>query len=84
MPASQTYRQDREIIGRLLIGYGEMQFDLCKCIAMGLNDLDMAFKTMFSVRGETSRIDLAEAMGQKVYASLGLAGSFHERFSPRY
>ena len=78
MPASQTYRRDREIIGRLLIGYGEMEFDLCNCIAMGLNDLDMAFKTMFRVRGETSRIDIADAMGQKVYACLGLASSFHD------
>jgi hypothetical protein len=78
MPASQKFRQDREIIGRLLIGYGELEFDLCNCISMGLNDLDMGFKTMFRVRGETSRIDLAEAMGQKIYASLGLGPPFHD------
>jgi hypothetical protein len=71
-------RQEREIIGRLLIAYLEAEFDLCNCIAMGLGDLDMAFKAMFRLRGETSRIDVAEAMGQKVYVSLGLGSQFHE------
>jgi hypothetical protein len=78
MAASQRYGQERQVIGRLLIEYGEMEFDLCNCIAMGLNDLDMAFKTIFRIRGETSRIDIADAMGQKIYTSLGLGASFHD------
>jgi hypothetical protein len=74
----RKFRQEREIIGRLLIGYGEMELDLCNCIAMGLDDLDMTFKTMFRPRGETLRIDIAEAMGQKIYTSLGLGPAFHD------
>jgi hypothetical protein len=38
----------------------------------------MALKAMFRARGETSRIDIAEAMGQKVYVSLGVGEAFHE------
>jgi hypothetical protein len=78
MPASQKFQQEREIIGRLLIGYGEMELDLCNCISTGLNDLDMTLKAMFRARGETLRIDIAEAMGQKVYVSLGLGVAFHD------
>jgi hypothetical protein len=55
-----------------------MELDLCHCIAQGIGDLDMALKAMFRARGETSRIDIAEAMGQKVYVSLGIGAAFHE------
>jgi hypothetical protein len=78
MLASQKFQQEREIIGRLLIGSGEMELDLCNCVSMGINDLDMTLKAMFRARGETLRIDIAEAMGQKVYVSLGLGAPFHD------
>ena len=67
-----------EIIGRLVVGYGEIELGLCHCIAQGIGDLDMALKAMFRARGETSRIDIAEAMGQKVYVSLGIGAAFRE------
>jgi hypothetical protein len=78
MPAFQKFGKEREIIGRLLVGYGEMELDLCNCVSMGIDDLDMTLKAMFRARGETSRIDIAEAMGQKVYTSLGLGTAFHD------
>jgi hypothetical protein len=78
MTTRQRFQSERDIIGRLLVGYGEMELDLCNCVAMGINDLDMVLKAMFRPRGETSRIKIAEAMGQKVYMSLGLGESFNE------
>ena len=78
MPAFQKFRLEGEIIGRLVVGYGEMELDLCHCIAQGIGDLDMALKAMFRARGETSRIDITEAMGQKVYVSLGIGATFRE------
>lgn len=74
----RKFQRERNVIGRLLVGYGEMELDLCHCIAMGIDDLDMALKAMFRPRGETSRIDIAEAMGQKVYTSLALSKPFDE------
>jgi hypothetical protein len=78
MAASQKFRKEREIIGRLLVEYGEMELDLCHCISMGIDDLDMTLKAMFRTRGERSRIEIAEAMGQKVYAALGLGPAFNK------
>ena len=74
----RQFQREHDVIGRLLVGYGEMELDLCSFIAMGIDDLDMALKSMFHPRRETSRIDIAEAIGQKVYASLGLAAPFNE------
>jgi hypothetical protein len=68
--STNKLRQEREIIGRLLVEYGEMELDLCNCVAMGIDDLDMALKAMFRARGETLRIDISEAIEQKVYVSL--------------
>ena len=78
MTTRQRFRCERDIIGRLLVGYGEMELDLCNCVAMGIDDLDMVLKAMFRPRGETSRIEIAEAMGQKVYTSLGLGKPFNK------
>jgi hypothetical protein len=61
--STNKLRQEREIIGRLLVEYGEMELDLCNCVAMGIDDLDMALKAMFRARGETLRIDIAETKG---------------------
>jgi hypothetical protein len=77
----RKFQRERNIIGRLLVGYGEMELDLCNCVAMGIDDLDMTLKAMFRARGESLRVEIAEAMGQKVYASLGLSKPFDEALS---
>jgi hypothetical protein len=73
MPTSQKFQQEREIIGHLLMRYGEMELDVCNCVSMGLDDLDMTLKAMFRARGETLRIDIAEAMGKRSTSLWGLA-----------
>jgi len=60
MPAFVRYPEEAAIIGRLLAGYGELEFDLCLCVGHARGDMDMAFKAMFRPRGETQRIDIAD------------------------
>jgi hypothetical protein len=78
MPAFARFPVEGAIIGRLLSGYGDLEFDLCHCVAMAANDLDMVLKAMFRVRGETQRIDIADAIGRKPYRALNLETQFSE------
>jgi hypothetical protein len=78
MPAFDRYQQEASIIGRLLVGYGELEFDLCLCIAQGSSDFDTTLKAMFRTRGETQRIDIADALGRRHFAKLKLVDRFSE------
>lgn len=76
MPAFRKYHAEAAIIGRLLAGYGELEVDLCNCIAMGGVGTDKSVRRMFKPRGETRRIDEAERLGQPEYQKLSLGTEF--------
>ena len=80
MAASEKFQREGEIIGQLIVGYGEMELDLCRCIAAGNDDFNSTLKTMFRQRSEGSRIKFGKTEGLKVYSTLGseLAAAFHE------
>jgi hypothetical protein len=70
--------QPMAIIGRLLSGYGDLEFDLCTCVAEAMDDLDMVLQAMFRARGESQRIDIADAIGRKPYRARNLETQFSE------
>jgi hypothetical protein len=43
---------------------------------MGRGDLDVSLKTMFRARGETQRLNIADALGRHAYADHGLETEF--------
>ena len=56
MPCFGRFPEEGSIIGRLLAGYGELEFELCRCVAAINDNMDAAIKAMFRVRGEEKRI----------------------------
>ena len=78
LPAFARFKTEGSIIGRLLVGYGEVELALCYCVANARHDLDAVLKTMFRGRGETRRIDIADALGRKPYAAHNLENEFAE------
>ena len=67
------------IIGRLLVEYGELEIGLMNCIQVARNyDLNTTLKTMFRVRGETNRLDIADALGRSSYDESGLSNEFKQ------
>jgi hypothetical protein len=74
----KKFRTEGEIIGRLLVDYGELEIDLCHCIAAAANDLDMVFKKMFGRPSASRRIDTAVSIGRGIYVSRGLGDLFDE------
>ncbi len=73
MPAFDRYPKEAKLIGRILAGYGELEFGLCHCVGQARNDLDMVLKVMFRARGEKQRIETADAIGRSQFYILKLA-----------
>jgi hypothetical protein len=65
MPSAfDRFKREGEIIGRMVIEYGELEWDLCLLVGHVIGDFDVALKTMYRSRGETQRIDVADALAR--------------------
>jgi hypothetical protein len=78
--AFEKYPKEGAIVGRLLTGYGEIEFDLMMCLSEFLGDINIAIRVIYRVRSESSRIDVADAMLRPHYASFGLSKEYEEAF----
>jgi hypothetical protein len=64
LPCFLRHQDEASIIGRLLAGYGELEMDLALTVGHIIGDMTTAFKVMFRTRGESQRIELADALGR--------------------
>ena len=60
MPGFDRFPKEGDLIGRLLAGYGELELEMCACLAATTDDLGGAIKKLFGVRGERKRIQQAD------------------------
>jgi hypothetical protein len=77
MPCFDRFPKEGNLIGRLLAGYGELELEMCACLAATTDDLSAAIKRLFGIRGEYKRIKTADAMMKASYASAGLASKYN-------
>jgi len=75
-PALYRYGREAAIIGRLLTGYSALEYQLCMCAGMGGSDVGKAITDLFSRRGETRRVKIANGLGGAAYAAAGLGQEF--------
>jgi hypothetical protein len=65
MPSAfDRFKREGEIIGRMVIEYGELEWDLCLLAGHITGDFNVALKAMYRSRGETQRIDIADALAR--------------------
>lgn len=76
-PAFDQCPNEFAIIGKLLAAYGDMEFDLMYSVAV-VHSIDMAIKTMFRPRGESARVEIADAMAREAYTKRGLETPWSE------
>jgi hypothetical protein len=72
----RKYPDESAIVGRLLSGYSILEIDLMHCVSQVRDDLDTVLKAMFRNRGETSRINVADAFGRHYYHKHSLRSEF--------
>jgi hypothetical protein len=76
-PIHSRFPKEMAVIGRLLVDYGDLELDLMNCVqVMRGYDLNSTLKTMFRVRGETNRIDIADGLGRVPYTAVNMASEF--------
>jgi len=56
------FKQEGDMIGRMVVEYGDLEWDLCLLVSHVMQDLDIAVKTLYRSRAETQRIDMADAL----------------------
>ncbi len=74
--AFTDFPEEAALIGRILAGYTDVEIDLMHCVKSAREDLDTVLKAMYRGRGETRRIDIADAFGRQIYRSLELGTQF--------
>ena len=70
------FKDEATILANLMGGYTTLELDLAHCVNAVRNDFDAVLKAMFRARGETQRIDIADALGRQLYHNLGLGTQF--------
>src|ERR1035437_6990718 len=74
--AFADFPTEAALIGRILAGYTDVEIDLMHCVKSARDDLDTVLKAMYRGRGETRRIDIADAFGRQTYRNLELGTQF--------
>lgn len=78
LPAFSRYPKEAEILGRLLAGYGDLEFELVLCLGECLDDDERALRTIFRIRGEDNRIKIATVLMSAPYEKLQLSEPLHQ------
>jgi hypothetical protein len=71
------FPQEREIIGSLLISYGEIEWALAICLQQALDiSASDATRILFRVKGESARIETVDAIARPSFSKIGLVGQW--------
>jgi hypothetical protein len=76
MPGFRHFSNEGATIGRLLAGYGELEFEMCRCLESAMGSFDAAFKLLFRKRGERKRIDRADKIMRPEFSAAGLDANY--------
>ncbi len=74
----EDFPKEAEIIGRLVVGYGELEFELLSVLTEVLESMTTATKVLFRGRGEEYRIQIADALMRNRFAAAKLLGPYQE------
>lgn len=78
MPAFDRFAEEGKIIGRLVTGYGELEFDLATCVSEVIADFDTAFKVIYRAGSEALRINVGDAMARHKVPTQKLRTKFEQ------
>jgi hypothetical protein len=77
LPAFLAFPKEAAIIGRLIAGYGELEFEFTQCAGRALGDQETAARALYRLRGEDSRMQVADALMRPSYAKHGLGDAYN-------
>jgi hypothetical protein len=77
LSAFLKFPAEAAIIGRLIAGYGELEFGFALCLGRAIGDQNAAAKTLFRLRGEDSRLQVADALMRRRYSDQNLTDAYN-------
>ena len=77
LPQFERHPQELAVIGRLVAGYGELEFTLATCAVVYTGDIAMGYRLIFRFRSESTRIQIADTIIRGHANKIGL-GPFYE------
>lgn len=72
------FRAERDLIAKMLLSYGELEFFMLDILTVAINDSNAAIRTMYQLRSEANRLAVAEALCTPKFATVNLGGQFKE------
>lgn len=78
MPAFMAFPNHAAIIGRILAGYGELEYLFASCFAATLGDRQSGIRAFFRIKGEDSRIQITSAIMRPKFDSVGMKDVYNE------
>jgi hypothetical protein len=76
LPLFDSFPNEAALIGRLVAGYGGLEIDLLLCVLEAKRETDPVIKAMFRARGETQRLDIADALARPSFKKFSLETEF--------
>ncbi|HKY86720.1 MAG TPA: hypothetical protein VJL90_08180 [Pseudorhodoplanes sp.] len=72
------FPEEKDLVGSLVVGYGEIEFSLMSCVGLVCMDGDMnrAARVLFRVPGEAARINVADALLKPALMTVKLDGQW--------
>ena len=80
MPAFHRFPKEAAAIGRMLVGYGELEFMLAICAGKAIGNPEIGLKTIFRIQNLTGRIRIADAIIRPSLAKAKLTGKYADAF----
>jgi hypothetical protein len=73
----EEHQEEKTLIGEMLIAYGELEFAIVQMLAHAFTKgNDTSARLMFRVRGESARIEVADAILRPELETIGLGGKW--------
>jgi hypothetical protein len=72
-PAFRRHPDEAAIVGRLVVGFGEIELAVCRNAGNGLGNYEVVMRALYKQRATSGRVDTADALIESAYADAGLA-----------
>lgn len=80
-PAFHRYPAEAAIIGRLVVGFGELEYAIADLVGVITQDKMVSLKVIYTLRVTSARIDIAEIVLKRAYEQARAVEAFTETFA---
>lgn len=77
-PALHKYPNETALIGQLVVGYPELDIQLCMVCGLAMANRQIFLEALHKIESESVRIEVANALCRKVFIDKGLEAQFGE------